>query len=109
MLNLSAIGYLGNDATIKKVNDSEVINFSLAITRKYKDANGVSVEKTKWIDATMWNKPNLAPHLKKGTMVYVSGEPEINAYLANNSDVKGTQRLTVFELELLSSKKENNE
>ena len=110
MLQTEAIGYLGQDATVQSTNGKTVINFSIAHSEKWKDQQGVLHEKTTWLNCSMWERPNLAPHLKKGTQVWVSGTPSVSAY-ASKADGKpmADLRLTVNRLELLGAKKENNQ
>ena len=40
MLKIFAIGHLGKDATVNNVNGKNVINFSVAHTEKWNDAQG---------------------------------------------------------------------
>ncbi len=41
MIKLLVIGNLGKDAVLNNVNGKNVINFTVAHTEKYKDAQGV--------------------------------------------------------------------
>lgn len=107
MKQITVVGYLGNDARLQESNGKKVINFSVATTEKYKDSNGTAVEKTTWVDCSLWDKENLAEWLKKGTQVLVQGNPEAYAYIAKDSgDLKATLRCKVQTLQLLGSKKE---
>ena len=107
MINLSAIGFVGNDAQIKDANGKKVVQFSICIDKSYKNKENVKVDRKTWIECSGWNHVNVAPYLKKGTLVYVSGEPSTNAYKTNDGELRSSQQITVVELELLSSKKEN--
>jgi single stranded DNA-binding protein len=64
-------GNLGNDCRTNTVGGSSVVNFSVAVTEGYGDK-----KKTHWIDCAYWGKGGeaVAPYLKKGQQVVVSGE-----------------------------------
>jgi len=109
MINLSLIGYLGSDAKVKVLEDKKVASFSVAVTKSYKDRNGLKTEKTIWVDCSMWHGENVFPYLKKGTMVYVQGEPTTAAWSDRETgELKKSQGLTVGELHLLANKKESS-
>lgn len=81
MINFNFIGRCGNDATIKDVKDTTVINFSIAVDQSYKDKEGNKKVKTLWIECEAWNKKGLQPHLKKGDLYYITGTPKSDGYL----------------------------
>jgi single-strand DNA-binding protein len=104
MIKLQIIGNLGQDAEVRSVNGKQVINFSIAHTESYKDAQGVKQQKTTWVGANYWtDRTAVAQYLKKGTQVYVEGTPEVRTY----DGQRGTQaelRLRVMSVQLLGSK-----
>jgi len=110
MLQLTATGNIGKDATLSKSGNDTAINFSVATNRKYTNAQNVVVEETKWIDCTIWRKQgeslDIAQYLKAGTKVLVQGEPDVRWYVNGNGEVVTVQTLRVRSQELLSSKKE---
>ena len=113
MLNTTIIGYVGQDATIKVINGKQVINFSVAHTDAFMkpDGNGGEVknEKTTWISCDYWTESNrLSGYIKKGTLVYVTGSPNVKAYSKAANELDVHFNLTVFRLELLGGKKEDN-
>lgn len=66
MIKLQVIGHLGQDATVNNVNGKSVINFSVAHSEKYKNKDGVEVNKSIWVSAAYWtDKINVAMYLKK--------------------------------------------
>lgn len=102
MIKLQIIGNLGKDCIVKEVNGKNVINFSVAHTEKYKNAQGESVSKSTWVEAAYWtDKTAIAQYLTKGKMVYLEGQPEADAYLANDGSAKGTLRVRVSQVQLL--------
>ena len=81
MIKIQCIGHLGKDAIVNNVNGKLVINFSVAHTESFKDAQGEKKEKTTWVDCAYWtDRTAIAPYLKKGTQVYVEGQPEVRIY-----------------------------
>jgi single-strand DNA-binding protein len=104
MIKLTAIGHLGKDATSNNVSGKTVINFAVAHTEKYKNQQGEQVDKTIWIDCAWWtDKVAVLPYLKKGTQVYIEGQPEASKYESNgNVGVKLVCRIA--SVQLLGSK-----
>ena len=81
MIKLTAIGNLGKDAMLNNVNGKNVINFTVAHTERYRDAQGNQKDKTTWVDCAYWTeRTGIAPYLKKGTQVYVEGQPDVRTY-----------------------------
>ena len=79
MLMAIIAGRLGRDAELKKTkNDTSVCSFSVACEIGWGDA-----KKTEWVKVTLFGKraDGLAPYLKKGTAITVSGEGKANAWL----------------------------
>ncbi len=105
MLKLLAIGHLGKDATVNTVNGKNVINFTVAHSEKYKDAQGVQVEKTLWVDCSYWTERTaIAPYLKKGTQVYAEGVPDIRTWTTQDGRNGATLMLRVQSVQLMGAK-----
>lgn len=103
MIKLTAIGNLGKDAVLNNVNGKNVINFNVAHTEKYKDAQGNQKDKTIWIDCSYWTERTaIAPYLKKGTQVYLEGQPEVRSYTAKDGTNGASLVLRVGLVQLLS-------
>ena len=80
MIKLLVIGNLGKDAVVNNVNGKSVINFSVAHTEKYKDAQGNQKDRTVWVECAYWtDRTAIAPYLKKGTNAHILNlSPPIN-------------------------------
>ena len=105
MIRLEIIGYLGTDAIVNEVNGKTVINFSVAHTDKWTNANGEQKERTMWVNCEFWVKSvGIASYLKKGTQVYVTGRPEVKIYQPASGETLAQQRLVVSEVKLLGVK-----
>ena len=109
MLKLLVIGHLGRDASMNTVNGKNVINFPVAHSEKYKDAQGVQVERTTWVDCAYWtDRVAIAPYLKKGTQVYAEGTPDVRSYTTNDGRVGATLTLRVLNIQLIGAKTEGS-
>jgi single-strand DNA-binding protein len=80
MQKLTLIGNIGSigfgDEKLRKVNDTSVVNFSVAVNKKYTNRNGDRVESTTWFACEAWGKTaeNLVQYKKVGDQIYVEGE-----------------------------------
>ena len=71
---MRVIGNLGKDAIANNVNRNTVINFSVASTERFKDAQGNIKDKTTWVECSQWTESTgLLPYIKKGAQVFVEG------------------------------------
>lgn len=112
MIKLQIIGHLGGDCTTNEVSGRAVINFNVAHSEKFKDAQGNSVDKTTWVRCAYWTDPNrtgIAQYLKKGQLVYAEGNPEAEAYMNKENQAAATLKMTVFRIQLLGSKNDSQE
>lgn len=81
MIRISMIGNLAADAEVKNANGKQYLVFRLADTRKWKDAQGQQHEETQWASCIMnADSVNILPYLRKGTKVYIEGNPSIEIY-----------------------------
>ena len=102
MIKLQIIGNLGKDCIVKEVNGKNVINFSVAHTERYKDAQGNQKERTTWVECAYWtDKTAVAQYLTKGRTVYAEGAPEADAYTNKEGQVAATLRMRVQTVQLL--------
>lgn len=105
MIKLQVIGNLGKDAIVNNVNGKSVINFTVAHTEKYKDAQGVQKDRVVWVDCAYWtDRTAVAPYLRKGTQVFVEGNPDVRSYTTQDGRNGATLTLRVANIQLLGSK-----
>ena len=108
MIKLQVIGHLGKDCITNTVNGKSVMNFTVAHTEKFRDAQNNQKERTIWVDCSYWSdRTALAPYLKKGTQVYVEGNPDIRTYPKNDGTTGATITLRIMNVQLLGSKGDN--
>lgn len=104
MIKMQAIGHLGRDAEKKEINGKTVINFSVAHTEKFKDAQGQQKDKTIWVECAYWtDKTGVLPYLTKGAQVYVEGQPDIRTFQTQNGQHGASITLRVGVIQLLGS------
>lgn len=104
MIKMQIIGFLGKDCEVKIHGIESVLNFSVAHTDKYKDGNGILVEKTTWVSCSWWvEKTTIAQYLKRGSQVYIEGFPEAKVWKKKDGDPQPFLNMRVFSLQLLGS------
>lgn len=105
MIKIQIIGHLGKDCTTNNVSGKTVMNFNVAHSEKYKDAQGNQKDKTTWADCAYWSdRTAVAPYLKKGTLVYVEGTPEVRTYPKNDGTTGALLTIRVTSVQLLGGK-----
>ena len=105
MIKLQVIGNLGKDAQVNNVNGKSVINFNVAHTERFKDAQGNQKDRTTWVDCSYWtDRTAVAPYLKKGTQVYVEGTPDVRTYTTADGRNGASLTLRIASVQLLGSK-----
>ncbi len=109
MIKLQVIGNLGKDAVVNNVNGKSVINFTVAHTEKYKDAQGNQKDRTIWVDCAYWtDRTAIAPYLKKGTQVYAEGAPDIRSYTTQDGRQGASLTMRISNIQLLGSRNEGS-
>ena len=108
MLQLTIIGRLGADATVREVGDQRAISFNVAHSERYTDRQGQQQERTTWVSCTLWRSPErlgIVPYLVRGGQVWLRGVPSARAYEANG-EARASLDLRVLEVELLGGKQD---
>jgi single-strand DNA-binding protein len=110
MIKLQVIGNLGKDCITNLVNGKNVINFNVAHTEKFRDAQGNPKEKTIWVDCAYWtDKTGIAPYLKRGQQVYVEGTPDLRTYQKTDGSQGAALTLRVLSIQLLGGRNSNSD
>src|SRR5688572_20755874 len=108
MIKLQIVGNLGKDCIVKEVNGKNVINFSVAHSERFKDAQGNQKERTTWVECAYWtDRTAIAPYLVKGTTVYAEGSPEADPYTNKDGQAAATLRMRVQNIQLLGGNRDN--
>lgn len=89
MLNqVVLIGRIVEDPKVKKVNDKEVCNLTIASQRSYKNVDGIY--ETDFIDCTLWNAiaTNVVEYCHKGDLVGIKGRLQTRTITDDEGNVK---------------------
>lgn len=71
------IGNIGRDPEVRQVGGKKVVNLSLAVSERWKNADGERQERTEWIKVVIWNEKIadvVERYLTKGSKVYIEGQ-----------------------------------
>ncbi len=104
-------GRLGNDPELRYTGDgTPVVNFSVAVSKRWTDKEGETQERTTWFRVTAWRKlaEVCANYLSKGRMVLVDGEVSASAWFNRDGDPVATLELTARNVKFLGGKNGSN-
>lgn len=109
MLRLEILGNLGADAEKKVVNGVTFLVMNIAHSEKIPDKKtGEMATSTTWVSATMaHNFDNILPYLKAGTKVFARGYVRLKVYTGNDGQKHAGVNLSITEVELCGSKKDD--
>ena len=108
------IGNLTSDCRLNASNnDRSIIKFSIAENRRYKSKDETDKKETNFFDCDFWGDSSrmekLAPYLKKGLKVYVSGRIFIDKWEGNEGVKRTSVIINVNDLEFLDGPKNSVE
>lgn len=92
--NIEIIGHVGQEPEMRFIpNDTPVVNFSVAVNRRYTNAAGEKKEDTEWFSVVVWRKlaEIVNQYCRKGMLVFVSGY--IHLYRWENEKGESRSRL----------------
>jgi single-strand DNA-binding protein len=105
MIKMQLIGHLGRDCTTNVVNGKSVMNFTVAHSEKFRDAQGNMKDKTVWVDCAYWSdRTAIAPYLKKGTQIFAEGIPDLRTYTKTDGSFGASLTLRVLNVQLLGGR-----
>lgn len=114
MKKIQIIGNLVSDSTIYNPpsGNKVAINFTTAVNKRYKDEKGNDVNDVFYVSCSYWRDKNnikVFDYLKKGVQVFILGDPDVQVYKNKENEYVAQQKITVHELELLSSYKKDGQ
>lgn len=110
MNKIILIGNVGQDPTIRTAQGANVANYSIAVNKRKKDANGAPIDQTTWFNCESWNKGAefAEKFVKKGMKLFVEGELNVEKYTDKDGIEKTSIKVRVERVEILSSLKDAN-
>ena len=108
--NVVLVGRLTADPELKEIGkEGKVVNFSLAVQRGYKNADGEY--DTDFIQCNVWNQvaENLKEYVKKGDLIGVKGTLQSSSYEDKDGNKRYKLEVRAEKITFLSSKKEVEE
>ena len=106
------IGNLGRDPEMRYTDSGRAVtSFSVASTRKWKNADGTDGTETTWVRLSAWGRlaEVCSEYLKKGRQVYVEARPTVDAngnprtFQRQDGSTGASYEATVQEIKFLGS------
>jgi single-strand DNA-binding protein len=106
------IGNLGRDPETRYTpNGTMNVQFTMAVSRNFRDQSGQQQDRTSWFRVTVWGKlAEIADgltqngYLTKGKQVYVEGRLEAREYQDQQGQTRTSLDVNATELQLLGSR-----
>jgi len=106
------IGRLGQDPTIRYLNDGTMVTtFSIATDEQWKDKNGEKVQKTTWHNIVCWKKlaEIAGNYLKKGSQVFIEGKIDNRSYEDKDGNKRYISEIVASTMTMLGGKANGGE
>ena len=86
-----------------------VTSFSVAVNRRWTNANGEAQEKVTWYKVTCWRKlaEIAAQYVNKGKLVLIEGEVEASAFTGRDGEARATLELTANTMKFLGGRNDS--
>jgi single-strand DNA-binding protein len=100
------IGNVGNDPEVRSTpNGMQLVKFSVATNRTWKNSSGEQQEKTEWHRCTAWGKLSeiIERYVKKGDLLYLEGRVEYSQ-TENDGQIRYFTDINVQEMSMLGSR-----
>ncbi len=95
-------GRLTADAEVRTVNSgAQVVNFSIAKNRTYKNKKGEQVKLTEYVDCAHWVSTQVAKFLTKGTSVMLKGWMSTRAWTDKDGQAHARLNFTTDNIDFL--------
>jgi single-strand DNA-binding protein len=104
---IQIIGNLGRDPEMRYTpSGTPVTEFSVAVNRRRRDAEGQWTDETEWFRVVCWNRlAEISDQmLRKGARVYVEGRLQVRAYLDRMNQPRAVAEIIANDVIVLSSR-----
>jgi single-strand DNA-binding protein len=103
------IGNLGKDPESRFTPaGKKVAHFSLAVSNRWKSAEGEAKESTEWVNVEAWGRLGevCAQYLHKGSLVYLEGRLKTDKYEDKGGETKYYTKVVALSMQMLDKKPE---
>lgn len=105
------VGNIGKDPVVRNFANGKVVQFSVATSKKYRDASGEMKEETSWHNIRIAGKSAESFEkcgVKKGTPIYLEGEISYRTWNDNAGIRHDMTEIVCFTFQLLGSRQQGN-
>ena len=103
------IGRLGKDPESRFTpNGKKVAHFSMAVSQRWKTAEGEAKEFTEWVNVEAWERLGevCQQYLHKGSLVYLEGRLKTDKYEDKGGETKYFTKVVALSMQMLDRKPE---
>lgn len=106
--NLTLVGNVGSSPEMRYTPSGvAVTSFSLAVNKRFTNANGETIDKTTWFRVTTWRKlaEVVSEYVKKGSKILIVGEiEEARAFTDRDGNARASIEVTADIVKFLDSR-----
>jgi single-strand DNA-binding protein len=106
---IQLIGRLGKDPESRFTpNGKKVAHFSLAVSNRWKSAQGETKESTEWVNIEAWGRLGeiCEQYLHKGSLVFLEGRLRTDKYEDKSGETKYYTKVVALSMQMLDKKPE---
>ena len=103
------IGRLGKDPESRFTpTGKKVAHFSLAVSNRWKSAEGEAKESTEWVNVEAWGRLGevCAQYLHKGSLVFLEGRLKTDKFEDKGGETKYYTKVVALSMQMLDKKPE---
>ena len=106
---VTLIGRLGKDPETRTIpTGKKVAHFSLAVSERWKSAQGENKENTEWVNVEAWARLGdiCQQYLHKGKLIYLEGRLKTDKYEDKSGETKYFTKVVATSMQMLDRKPE---
>ena len=104
------IGRLGKDPETRSTpTGKKVTHFSLAVSQRWKSAEGENKESTEWVNVESWGRLGevCQQYLHKGSLIYLEGRLKTDKFDDKGGETKYYTKVVALSMQMLDRKPED--
>ena len=106
---VTLIGRLGKDPETRTIpTGKKVAHFSLAVSERWKSAQGENKENTEWVNVEAWGRLGeiCQQYLHKGKLIYLEGRLKTDKYEDKSGETRFFTKVVATSMQMLDRKPE---